>query len=168
VNDTAAPKHGALAWLWLAAGVIALDQFTKWVVVRSFDLYEVATLLPVLDLTRLHNTGAAFSMLADASGWQRWFFMTLGIGVSAAITLWLRRIDPARQTLLPAGLSLVMGGALGNVVDRVWHGHVIDFIHVHWQQHYFPAFNVADSAITLGAAFLVIDALLEGRRRGTA
>jgi len=165
VNDIAAPKHGALAWLWLAAGVVALDQATKWVVVRNFGLYEVATLLPVLDLTRLHNTGAAFSMLADASGWQRWFFMTLGLGVSGAITLWLRRIDPARQTLLPAGLSLVMGGALGNVVDRVWHGHVIDFIHVHWQQNYFPAFNVADSAITVGAAFLVIDSLLDGRRR---
>ena len=168
MNETTAPKHGALAWLWLAAGVIALDQLTKWVVVRNFGLYEVATLLPVLDLTRLHNTGAAFSMLADASGWQRWFFMTLGIGVSAAITLWLRRIDPVRQTLLPAGLSLVMGGALVNVIDRVWHGHVIDFIHVHWQQHYFPAFNVADSAITVGAAFLVLDALLEGRRRGAA
>jgi signal peptidase II len=167
VSETAA-GNGASNWLWAAAGVIGLDQLTKWAIVRTFDLYEVARLLPVLDFTRLHNTGAAFSMLADASGWQRWFFMTLGIVVSIGITVWLRRIDPARQRLLPAGLALIMGGALGNVIDRVWHGHVIDFIHVHWQQHYFPAFNVADSAITVGAAFLIIDAFLDGRRERSA
>jgi signal peptidase II len=165
VNVTHASKHGALGWLWAAAGVIGIDQLSKWAVVRNFELFEVTALLPVLDFTRLHNTGAAFSLLADASGWQRWFFMALALTVSIFITLWLRRIDPARQTLLPAGLALVMGGALGNVVDRIWHGHVIDFIHVHWQQHYFPAFNVADSAITLGAALLILDALLDGRRR---
>ncbi len=167
MSETAA-GNGASNWLWAAAGVIGLDQLTKWAIVRTFDLYEVARLLPVLDFTRLHNTGAAFSMLADASGWQRWFFMTLGIVVSIGITVWLRRIDPARQRLLPAGLALIMGGALGNVIDRVWHGHVIDFIHVHWQQHYFPAFNVADSAITVGAAFLIIDAFLDGRRERSA
>lgn len=163
-----ATKHGALNWWWAAAGVIGLDQLTKWAIVRNFDLYEVAPLLPVLDFTRLHNTGAAFSMLANASGWQRWFFMGLGIVVSIGITIWLRRIDPVQQRLLPAGLALIMGGALGNVIDRVWHGHVIDFIHVHWQHHYFPAFNVADSAITVGAAFLIIDAFLEGRRGRSA
>ncbi len=165
MNVTHASKHGALGWLWAAAGVIGLDQLSKWAVVRNFELFEVTALLPVLDFTRLHNTGAAFSLLADASGWQRWFFMALALTVSIFITLWLRRIDPARQTLLPAGLALVTGGALGNVVDRIWHGHVIDCIHVHWQQHYFPAFNVADSAITVGAALLILDALLDGRRR---
>ncbi len=164
MSTTAAAKHGALNWLWVAAGVVALDQLSKWAVVRNFTLYEVVTLLPVLDFTRLHNTGAAFSLLAGASGWQRWFFVALAGGVSVAITQWLRHIDPARQRLLPAGLALVMGGALGNVVDRLWHGHVIDFIHVHWQQHYFPAFNVADIAITIGATLLILDSLLEARR----
>jgi len=164
VSITTAAKHGALNWLWLAAGTVALDQLSKWAVVRNFALYEVVTLLPVLDFTRLHNTGAAFSLLAGASGWQRWFFVALAGGVSVAITLWLRRIDPARQRLLPAGLALVMGGALGNVIDRLWHGHVIDFIHVHWQQHYFPAFNVADIAITIGAGLLILDSLLDSRQ----
>lgn len=159
-------KHGALNWLWVAAGVVALDQLGKWAVVRNFALYEVVTLAPVLDFTRLHNTGAAFSLLAGASGWQRWFFVALAGGVSIAITLWLGRIDPARQRLLPAGLALVMGGALGNVIDRLWHGHVIDFIHVHWQQYYFPAFNIADIAITVGATLLILDSLLETRRHG--
>ena len=168
MNDSTVPRHGALNWLWASAGVIVLDQLSKWAVIRNFDLYEVAPLLSALDFTRLHNTGAAFSLLAEASGWQRWFFAGLAIIVSLVITLWLRRIDPARQTLLPAGLALVMGGALGNVVDRIWHGHVIDFIHVHWHEHYFPAFNVADSAITVGAALLILDALRDGRRRGAA
>lgn len=155
----------ARRWLWLSFAVIALDQASKALVVREFDLFEVKPLLPVLDLTRLHNTGAAFSFLAGASGWQRWFFIGLALAVAGGITFWLRQLPARGQSLLASGLALVMGGALGNVVDRVWHGHVIDFIHFHWNTAYFPAFNVADSAITVGAALLILDAALEGRRK---
>jgi signal peptidase II len=118
-------------------------------------------LLPVLELMRLHNTGAAFSFLSDADGWQRWLFIGLGVAVSAGILVWLRRLPAKGQGMLAAGLSLIVGGALGNVIDRVLHWHVIDFIRVHYGEHYFPAFNVADSAITIGAALIVLDNLIE-------
>ena len=152
---------GASNWLWLGAVTMALDQWTKWLVVDRFEEFERKVLLPVLELMRLHNTGAAFSFLSDAAGWQRWVFIGLGVGVSTAILIWLRRLPAKGQGLLAAGLSLVLGGALGNVIDRVLHGHVIDFIRVHYQDHYFPAFNVADSAITVGAVLIVLDNLLE-------
>lgn len=159
------PTRGASGWLWLSLIVIVLDQFTKALVTRSLSLYESIELLPILNLTHLHNTGAAFSMLAGASGWQRWFFMLLGLVVSAVLMIWLRRIQPGQQTLLAAGLSLVLGGALGNVIDRVWLGYVVDFVHVHWDRigFSFAAFNVADSAITIGAVCLLLDAFMEGR-----
>jgi signal peptidase II len=117
---------------------------------------------------RLHNEGAAFSFLSDAAGWQRWMFIGLGVVVSVGILVWLRRLPPKGQHLLAAGLSFVLGGALGNVIDRVLWGHVIDFIRVHYEEHYFPAFNVADSAITIGAALLILDNLLEHRRSSAA
>jgi signal peptidase II len=148
------------AWLWLSLAVIALDQATKFLVNRFFELYERVEVLPVLDFTLLHNTGAAFSMLADASGWQRPFFITLGLVVSLLLVAWIWR-SPRGDKLLPVSLSLILGGALGNVIDRLMHGHVIDFIHVHWGSAYFPAFNVADSAITIGAGLLIIDAFRE-------
>jgi signal peptidase II len=116
--------------------------------------------LPVLDIMRLHNEGAAFSFLSAAGGWQRWVFIGLGVVVSAGILIWLRRL-PKGQSLLAAGLSLILGGALGNVIDRVLLGHVIDFIRVHYEDHYFPAFNVADTAISIGAALIILDNLLE-------
>jgi len=152
---------GASNWLWLGVTVIALDQWTKWLVVQRFEEFERLTLLPVLELMRLHNEGAAFSFLSDAGGWQRWVFTALAVAVSTGILVWLRRLPPKGQGLLAAGLSLILGGALGNVIDRVLHGHVIDFIRVHYEQHYFPAFNVADSAITIGAVLIVLDNLLE-------
>jgi signal peptidase II len=157
---------GASGWRWLplAALVIAIDQWTKALVERSFELYESHALLPVLDLTRAHNPGAAFSFLAGAGGWQRWFFSALAGAVSIAIIVWLRRLSGTSQQLLAAGLSLIVGGALGNLVDRVRHGYVVDFIHAHWQQAYFPAFNAADTAISIGAMLLLLDALLEWRR----
>ncbi len=157
-------RQGALRWLWLAAAVIVADQLTKALVVREFLQYEVLDVLPVLELTRLHNTGAAFSLLAQASGWQRWFFIVLAVGISTGIVVWLKGLSGRGATWLAIALSLVMGGALGNVIDRVWHGHVIDFIHFHWERWYYPAFNVADMAITAGAIMLVIDALLSSRR----
>lgn len=152
---------GASNWLWLGIAVIALDQWTKWLVVQRFEEFERLVLLPVLELMRLHNEGAAFSFLDDAGGWQRWLFTGLAVAVSTAILIWLRRLPAKGQGLLAAGLALILGGALGNVIDRVLHGHVIDFIRVHWEEHYFPAFNVADSAITVGAVLIVLDNLLE-------
>jgi len=152
---------GASNWLWLGFVVMALDQWTKWLIVDRFEEFQQLVLLPVLEIMRLHNTGAAFSFLSNASGWQRWVFVGLGVAVSAGILVWLRRLPAKGQGMLAAGLSLIVGGALGNVIDRVLHGHVIDFIRVHWGEHYFPAFNVADSAITIGAALIVLDNLLE-------
>jgi len=161
-------KPGALRWLWLAAAVIVADQLTKALIVIGLELYEVVDVLPVLEITRLHNTGAAFSLLADASGWQRWFFVGLATAVSAGIVYWLRNLPRDSAAFLPAALALVMGGALGNLVDRIWHGHVVDFLHFHWGAAYFPAFHVADSCITVGAGLLILDALLEGRRKRPA
>lgn len=151
-------------WLPLSAFIIAADQASKVWVERSFELYESIPLLPVFDLTYLRNTGAAFSFLAGAGGWQRWFFTLLAVGVSVGIIVWLRGVHARAQAWLAAGLALILGGALGNVIDRMRLGYVIDFVHLHWQEHYFPAFNVADAAITLGAACVIIDALLESRR----
>jgi signal peptidase II len=150
------------AWLWLSLAVVALDQATKFLVTRFLELYERVEVLPVLDFTLLHNTGAAFSILADASGWQRGFFVALGIVVSLALVVWLWRL-PRGERLLPIALALIVGGAIGNVIDRVTHGYVIDFIHAHWGASYFPAFNIADSAITIGAALLLLDAFREQR-----
>jgi signal peptidase II len=151
-------------WLPLTVGIIALDQFTKKEIVDHFVLGERVAVLPVLDIVHAHNTGAAFSMLADASGWQRWFFALLALGVAAAIVVWLGRLKARSQWLLACSLSLILAGALGNVIDRLRLGHVIDFIHAHWGDAYFAAFNVADSAITVGAGLLLLDALLESRR----
>ena len=158
------PTRGASNWLWLSFFVILLDQTTKALVAGSIDLYSRIELLPILEITHLQNTGAAFSILAGASGWQRWFFIALALCVSVVLMMWLRRIRTPEQTVLAIGLSLVLGGALGNVIDRVWHGHVIDFIFFHWGNRYFPAFNLADSAISVGAACLLWDAFMENKR----
>lgn len=152
---------GALRWAPLGLLVILLDQTTKAVIEAQFELFDVKAMLPFLELTLLYNTGAAFSFLAGASGWQRWFFIALGISVSVVILWWMRTLDARRHALLAAGLALIFGGALGNVIDRIWHGHVIDFIHFHWRQWEFPAFNLADTAITIGAALLILDSLRE-------
>jgi signal peptidase II len=151
--------HSA-AWLWLSVAVIGLDQATKFLVTRFLELYDRVEVLPVLDFTLLHNTGAAFSMLANASGWQRNFFIGLAFVVSAMLLVWIWR-TPRGEKLLPFALALILGGALGNVIDRIVHGYVIDFVHAHWGEAYFPAFNVADSAITIGAILLIVDAFRE-------
>jgi signal peptidase II len=157
-------RGSAARWTLLSALVVLADQISKSYIARHFGEFEFIRVLPVLDITRMHNVGAAFSFLASASGWQRWFFIGLAAAVSAAIVVWLSRLQRGQHTLLAAGLSLVLGGALGNLIDRIRLGHVIDFIHFHWNEAYFPAFNVADSAITTGAAFLLLDALLDARR----
>jgi len=162
-TDSAA--HGATGWMWLSLVVIVLDQVTKAMVNSSLELYERVNVFSLLEFTHQHNTGAAFSMLNNASGWQRWFFIALGLTVSVILMIWLRRIRNHQQTLLSVGLALILGGALGNVIDRVWLGYVIDFVHVHWDSvnFSFPAFNVADTAISIGAGCLILDAFLEGR-----
>jgi len=152
---------GASRWLGVSALVIALDQWTKWLVLTHFAEFDSVTLLPVLDFMRLHNEGAAFSFLAGASGWQRWVFIALGIGVSGGIAIWLTRLPRRGQSLLAGALSLIVGGAIGNVIDRIRFGYVVDFIRVHYEQWYFPAFNVADSAISVGAGLLILDSLLQ-------
>jgi signal peptidase II len=153
----------AAKWLILSALVVLVDQLSKSYITGHYGEFEFTTVLPILDITCMHNVGAAFSFLAGASGWQRWLFIILAVGVSVAIVIWLFRM-PRSKVLLAAGLSLVLGGALGNVVDRIRLGYVVDFIHFHWDRAYFPAFNVADSAITVGAAFLLLDALFEPQR----
>jgi signal peptidase II len=155
-------KLGSLVYLWVSAAVILLDQVSKAIIEHTLSLYQSVSVLAVLEITRLHNTGAAFSFLADEAGWQRWLFTGLAVAVSVVLIFWLRRIDRASRSLATA-VALILGGALGNVIDRIRLGHVIDFIHVHWSDHYFPAFNVADSAITIGAALLLLDAWLEAR-----
>jgi signal peptidase II len=155
-------RHNGLVYLWLSGAVIALDQLSKAAIERGLGLYQSVVVLPVLEITRLHNSGAAFSFLADAAGWQRWLFTALAFVVSGALILWLARMDRGARAL-GAAVALILGGALGNVIDRLRLGHVIDFIHAHWGDHYFPAFNVADSAITIGAALLLLDAWLEAR-----
>ena len=152
------------AWLWLSAIIVALDQATKFLVARFFDLYERVEVLPILDFTYVRNTGAAFSMLAGASGWQRWLFIGLGATMSAVLAVWLWRL-PRGKRMIAISLALILGGAIGNVLDRIMHGFVIDFIHAHWHGAYFPAFNVADSAITLGAICLILDELRRVRRK---
>lgn len=159
---------GASHWLAVALIVVGLDQWTKQLILARLAEFESIVLLPVLELMRLHNQGAAFSFLAGASGWQRWMFVSLGIGVSLGIAVWLFRLPSRGHSLLAAALSLVMGGAVGNVIDRVRFGYVVDFIRVHYEQWYFPAFNVADSAISVGAALLILDSLLNVKRHAGA
>jgi signal peptidase II len=154
---------GALVWLRLSALVIVLDQWSKWLIVRRFELYQTKVVLPVFDLVHAHNRGAAFSFLNNDADWPRWFFSALAVAVCAALIVWLRRL-PATARLLAAALALIIGGALGNLIDRLRHGYVVDFIQVHWSVHYFPAFNVADSAITIGACLLLLDSFLASRR----
>ena len=164
MSGTAPPAAASgLRWLPLTALVIALDQASKLWMIHHFFILERVRLLPVLDLVLTYNPGAAFSMLADASGWQRWVFIALALAVSVVLLVWMRRLAAATQGLIACGLALIVAGALGNLIDRVRLGHVIDFIWAHWGEHYFPAFNVADSAITIGAGLLLLDAWREAR-----
>jgi signal peptidase II len=145
-------------WLWLSAVVVALDRVTKELASGMLALHEPVPVLPSFNLTLMHNPGAAFSFLSDAAGWQRWFFTIIAIAVSAGLVVWLRRLD-ASQRWLAIALALVVGGALGNVWDRLTLGYVVDFIQVYYGRWYWPAFNIADSAISIGAAMLLIDAM---------
>ena len=157
-------KSGAGVWLWLGVALVIflLDQLTKIAIVGAFQLGESLPITSFFNLVRVHNAGAAFSFLADAGGWQRWFFTGLGI-VAALVMVYLLRMH-AGQTLFCLALSLLLGGAVGNVVDRVLYSHVIDFLDFYYGTWHFPAFNVADSAISVGAALLILDEILRVRR----
>lgn len=146
-------------WMSVAFVVVLADQVTKWAIIEWVALYEKVPLNSFINLTHQRNTGAAFSFLADAGGWQRWFFVMLASAVSMMIVVWLWRIRKERQAILAAGLALVLGGAIGNLVDRIMHGYVTDFIQVWFGSWAFPSFNVADAGISVGAALLIIDAL---------
>jgi len=147
-----------LKWLWLSALVVALDLASKAVATHYLTLYQPVPLFPGFNWTLAHNLGAAFSFLSDEPGWQRWFFSFISLAVSVGIIIWLKRLASTQQWLA-AALALVLGGALGNLWDRVTLGYVVDFIDVYYQQYHWPAFNLADSAICVGAALLVIDSL---------
>ena len=147
-------------WLWLSAAVIFLDQVTKQMIVKSFAWYETKAIVPHFNLVYLKNTGAAFSMMSNAPAIV---FIALGVAVSVGILVWLRR-NPRGQTMIAIAFCLILGGALGNVIDRVTRQYVVDFIQVFWGTHYFPAFNVADSAITVGAGLLILDMILQSRK----
>lgn len=159
-------RFGKLPWLWLSAVVVVIDQASKLYVERSLDLYErIEVVAGYFDWTLAYNRGAAFSFLAEHSGWQRWLFAAIAVAVSAVLVVWLKRLKPS-ETWLAVGLSLVLGGALGNLYDRVVLGHVVDFILVHWQSRwFFPAFNIADTAITIGALMLALD-MFKGNKSG--
>ena len=163
-NSQSAFKSGAGVWLWLGVALVIflLDQLTKIAIVGAFQLGESLPITSFFNLVRVHNAGAAFSFLADAGGWQRWFFTGLGT-VAALVMVYLLRTH-AGQTLFCWALSLLLGGAVGNVVDRVLYSHVIDFLDFYYGTWHFPAFNVADSAITIGACLLILDELLRVRR----
>jgi signal peptidase II len=162
------PRPTALrsGWLWLplVVLVIALDQLSKAWIVAHIPYGGIRSLLPVLDITLRYNRGAAWSMLDSASGWQRWLFSGLAVAVGIGLMYWLRTLDGRRQKLLSFGLALILAGALGNLIDRLLHGQVVDFILAHWNDAQFPAFNVADSAITVGAALMLLEAFTDSRR----
>ena len=156
---------GGRRWLWLSALVVVLDQATKALAEWFLDPGQSLELLPVLALNLTHNRGAAFSLLADAGGWQRGFFIVVTVAVVAFLIHWLGRLE-AGERLAAIALALVIGGALGNLVDRIASGEVVDFIDAHWRHWHWPAFNLADSAITVGVALLLWDGL-RGRWRET-
>lgn len=151
--------QSGLRFLWITIVVLVLDQWSKHAVVGSMSLYESIQLTGFFNLTYVHNYGAAFSFLHDAGGWQRWFFTGIALAISALLLYWLKQ-TPKQQVRLPVAFSFILGGAIGNVYDRLVHGYVIDFLDFYYQQWHWPAFNVADSAIFIGAAMLILDMFL--------
>ena len=153
---------GMLQWLGLALIILIADQFTKVLIVGFYQLGDSTLVTSFFNVVRVHNSGAAFSFLAGSSGWQRWFFTAVGV-VAAGLILWLLK-SHSGQKLFSFALACILGGAIGNVIDRLLYGYVVDFLDFHWHDWHFPAFNVADSAITIGAACLILDELIRVRR----
>ena len=161
---------GQLRWLGLSGALIAADQWSKALIENSFVLHETRAILPVFNLVRAHNRGAAFSFLDGAGGWQRWVFTALAAVISVLLLGWLRRL-PRSSNMLAAALACILAGAIGNVIDRLRFGAVVDFLDFHWAGYHWPAFNIADSAITLGVIFLITDGLFrrpEGSKKTAA
>ena len=156
-----------MKWLWVSVVVLILDQCTKLLADAMLGAYQSVELLPFLALRKAYNYGAAFSFLGDASGWQRWFFIILALVVIGILVAWLRRL-PATDTRARLALVLILGGAAGNVIDRLVYGYVIDFIDVFYGSWHWPTFNIADSAISVGAFLLILDAFLEHRKASHA
>ena len=154
-----------MKWFWLSGVVLILDQCSKLIADALLQFNQPVPLLPFLDLHKVYNPGAAFSFLSNASGWQRWFFVGLTLVVSLVLAVWLRRLQ-AGQARLALALALILGGALGNLIDRVMYGYVIDFIDLYYGGWHWPVFNVADSAITVGAGLLILDAM-RGQKKET-
>ncbi|MCF8168538.1 MAG: signal peptidase II [Rhodoferax sp.] len=161
-RSTKAANGGMLHWLGLAFILVLVDQFTKVLIVGFYQHGDHTYVTSFFNVVRVHNSGAAFSFLAGASGWQRWFFTVLGL-VAAVVIVWMLR-SHSGQKLFSFAMSCILGGAIGNVIDRLLYGYVVDFLDFHWRGMHFPAFNVADSAITMGAACLILDELLRVRR----
>ncbi len=149
-------------WLGLSLLILIADQFTKVMVLGYFRLGDSQRVTSFFNLVRVHNEGAAFSFLAGASGWQRWFFTAIGVG-AAIFIVWMLKSHPG-QRLFAFAMACILGGAIGNVIDRLVHGYVVDFLQFHYASWYFPSFNIADSAITIGAASMILDELLRVRR----
>ena len=156
-NTSTAGRFGCLGWLWLTLLVLVIDQVSKTYFDSALTMYQRIEVIPdFFSWTLAYNTGAAFSFLADSAGWQRWLFALIAVVVSTVLLVWLKRLG-RNDTWLAIALALILGGALGNLYDRIAYGHVIDFILVHWEHRLFPAFNVADSAICVGAVMLALD-----------
>jgi len=145
-----------LKWLWLSLVALILDQWSKIAIDGSMRLYESIAIIPGFNLTYVHNTGAAFSFLSEAGGWQRWFFAAMALIISVVLTIWLYRLKK-HETLLAVALALVLGGAIGNLIDRLAYGYVIDFLDVYYQTRHWPAFNIADSAISVGVFLMLLE-----------
>lgn len=148
-----------LKYLWLSALVIILDQVSKGIITASFSLHETLAVMPYFNLTLAHNSGAAFSFLAQAGGWQRWFFIALTTVISIALFIWLKKLS-TQAKLEAISISLILGGAIGNVIDRIYFGYVVDFLDFYYGTAHFAAFNIADSAICIGAGLLILDSFI--------
>jgi signal peptidase II len=153
-----------LKWLWLSLLAVILDQGSKLAIAGSMQLYQSIEIMPFFKLTYVHNTGAAFSFLSEAGGWQRWFFAGLALAISVGIAVWLTRLKK-HETLLAVALALVLGGAVGNLIDRLAYGYVIDFLDVYYDTWHWPAFNIADSAITLGVILMLAESFGFGQSK---
>lgn len=155
-----------MKWLWLSVIAVILDQVTKFLIVASMKFQSLIEILPGFNLVHVRNYGAAFSFLSDAGGWQRWFFAGMAIVISVVLTVWLARLK-RHEVMLAVALSLVLGGAVGNLIDRIAYGYVIDFLDVYYQDWHWPAFNIADSAITLGVGLMLLESFGVGRPKPT-
>ncbi|WP_025267457.1 signal peptidase II [Bibersteinia trehalosi] len=157
------PKTG-LKFLWLSLAVLVTDLFSKYIVVQRFELYESINVMPMFNLTYARNYGAAFSFLADHSGWQKYFFLGLAVIISVALIVMLFK-NKAELKLQNSAYALIIGGAIGNAIDRAYHGYVVDFFDFYWDIYHYPVFNVADIGIVIGAGLLILESLLDSRKK---